>query len=91
LFLKVVHWVHEEEKRDRLLDLLDETREEGALTLIFVETKRGADILERFLCGSHYPAMSIHGDKTQPERERALLAFREGRSPVLVATAVRFS
>ncbi|XP_063900875.1 ATP-dependent RNA helicase DDX3X-like [Zophobas morio] len=85
---QVVHWVHEEEKRDRLLDLLDETREEGALTLIFVETKRGADILERFLCGSHYPAMSIHGDKTQPERERALLAFREGRSPVLVATAV---
>ena len=43
------------------------------LTLVFVETKRGADHLECFLCHQDYPATSIHGDRTQREREAALL------------------
>jgi hypothetical protein len=36
-----------------------------ALTLIFVETKRGADALERWLSMNGFPAISIHGDKVQ--------------------------
>ena len=39
------------------------------LTLVFVETKRGADALEDFLAGNGFPATSIHGDRTQLERE----------------------
>ena len=39
------------------------------LTLVFVETKRGADALEDFLCGNNFPATSIHGDRSQQERE----------------------
>ena len=35
------------------------------LTLVFVETKRGADELERFLCMNRLPATSIHGDRSQ--------------------------
>jgi len=58
------------------------------LTLVFVETKRGADHLECFLCHQDYPATSIHGDRTQREREAALLAFKSGDNPILVATAV---
>jgi len=58
------------------------------LTLVFVETKRMADMLSEFLLGSSFVATSIHGDRTQREREMALQTFRQGRTPVLVATAV---
>ena len=39
------------------------------LTLIFVETKKGADALEDFLIRNGLPATSIHGDRSQAERE----------------------
>ncbi|RNA21888.1 ATP-dependent RNA helicase DDX3X [Brachionus plicatilis] len=79
-------WVEEDEKRLFLLDLL--RTDPNALTLVFVETKRGADDLERFLIHENYPAISIHGDKSQNEREEALRAFRNSNKPILVATAV---
>ena len=43
------------------------------LTLVFVETKRGADALEDFLAGNQFPATSIHGDRSQQEREAVSL------------------
>ncbi len=55
---------------------------------MFVETKKGADALEYFLHQENYPASSIHGDRSQREREEALKTFRIGRTPILVATAV---
>lgn len=61
----------------------------NALTLVFVETRKGADALEHFLYQEHYPATSIHGDRSQREREHSLATFRSGRTPILVATAVR--
>lgn len=36
-----------------------------SLTLVFVETKRGADSLEHWLTNMGYPATAIHGDRTQ--------------------------
>jgi superfamily II DNA/RNA helicase len=81
-----LEWVEDNEKRSFLLDLL--RTDPNALTLVFVETKRGADDLERYLVSEQYPAISIHGDKGQNEREEALRAFRCGRKPILVATAV---
>ena len=60
----------------------------GALTLVFVETKKGADALEYYLTSEGYPATSIHGDRSQREREFALKSFRNGHTPILVATAV---
>ncbi|KAG8311336.1 ATP-dependent RNA helicase ddx3x [Homalodisca vitripennis] len=59
-----------------------------SLTLVFVETKKGADSLEDFLHQLGFPVTSIHGDRTQPEREAALRRFRSGNTPILVATAV---
>ena len=59
-----------------------------ALTLIFVETKKGADALEFFLDNEGYQVNSIHGDRTQSEREEALRTFRCGKCLILVATAV---
>jgi ATP-dependent RNA helicase DDX3X len=73
------------EKRDKLLTILPEC---SGLTLIFVETKRAADGLEDWLIKEGINATSIHGDRSQGERENALAEFRCGRCPVLVATSV---
>lgn len=81
-------WVDERDKRSFLLDLLNAVAGPECLSLVFVETKRGADALEWFLCQEEYPATSIHGDRTQHEREAALRAFKCGDNPILVATAV---
>lgn len=87
-------WVDECDKRSFLLDLLnaaglDKPRTgPESLTLVFVETKKGADSLEDFLHKEGYPVTSIHGDRSQREREEALRSFRSGRTPILVATAV---
>ena len=81
-----VEYVEDMDKRSVLLDILH-THGAG-LTLIFVETKRMADSLSDFLINQSFPATSIHGDRTQRERERALEMFRTGRCPILVATAV---
>ncbi|XP_070173554.1 ATP-dependent RNA helicase DDX3X-like isoform X2 [Littorina saxatilis] len=85
---KVV-WVEESEKRSFLLDLLNASGTgPESLTLTFVETKKGADSLEDFLIYEGYPATSIHGDRSQREREDALRVFKSGERPILVATAV---
>uniref|UniRef100_A0A8B9L3W3 RNA helicase n=1 Tax=Astyanax mexicanus TaxID=7994 RepID=A0A8B9L3W3_ASTMX len=83
---KVV-WVEESDKRSFLLDLLNATGKDS-LTLVFVETKKGADALEDFLYREGYACTSIHGDRSQRDREEALNQFRSGRCPILVATAV---
>ena len=68
-----------QDKRSFLLDLMDaaglgveQEAEEKQLTLVFVETKRGADQLDEFLYREGFPVTSIHGDRTQKEREEAL-------------------
>lgn len=55
---------------------------------MFVETKKGADALEDFLYREGYACTSIHGDRSQRDREEALHQFRSGRCPIMVATAV---
>ncbi len=62
--------------------------EPGDRILVFVETKRGADSLEDYLYHEKYSVASIHGDRTQEDRELALHYFRSGVTPILVATAV---
>ena len=81
-----IEYVEDHDKRSVLLDILH--THQGGLTLIFVETKRMADTLSDFLINQSFPATAIHGDRTQRERERALEFFRNGRCPILVATAV---
>ncbi|CAG8595511.1 672_t:CDS:10 [Paraglomus occultum] len=81
-----VYYVKDEDKRKELVDLL--LKQPPSRTLIFVETKRGADSLDDFLYNQNFPTTSIHGDRTQREREDALASFKSGRSPILIATAV---
>ncbi|KAL6959022.1 DEAD-box ATP-dependent RNA helicase 37 [Sarracenia purpurea var. burkii] len=93
LIVQRVEFVHESDKRSHLMDLLHAQRANGvqgkqALTLVFVETKKGADSLEHWLCMNGFPATTIHGDRTQQEREQALRSFKSGNTPILVATDV---
>ena len=81
-----IEWVEEKDKIDFVLDFLSRVGE--GLVLIFTETKRGADLLEDVLIRNSYPASSIHGDKSQREREEALKMFKTGTTPILVATDV---
>ncbi|XP_042003320.1 DEAD-box ATP-dependent RNA helicase 37-like [Salvia splendens] len=93
LIVQRVEYVHENDKRSYLMDLIHAQRANGvqgkhALTLVFVETKKGADSLEHWLCMNGFPATTIHGDRTQQERETALRSFKSGNTPILVATDV---
>ena len=85
LIAQHVEYVQGDQKRETLLDCVNTV--EG-LTLVFVETKRGADQLEDYLLRHNLPATSIHGDKSQAEREMSLRAFRAGKCRILVATDV---
>eukprot|EP00898_Chlorokybus_atmophyticus_P008867 jgi/Chlat1/8982/Chrsp94S08268 len=85
LIVQRVEYVQPHDKRSMLMDLLHSV---DGLTLVFVETKRGADALEDWLTRMGFPATTIHGDRTQQEREAALRAFRSGQTPILVATDV---
>ncbi|KAK9766110.1 ATP-dependent RNA helicase ded1 [Basidiobolus ranarum] len=82
-----IEYVEDDDKRSILLDILHANPDTG-LTLVFVETKRMADALCEYLLDSNFPATSIHGDRSQRERERALEMFRTGKTPIMVATAV---
>ncbi|CAB3402566.1 unnamed protein product [Caenorhabditis bovis] len=85
--MQKIVWVDENEKRSYLMDLLDAT-DESSLTLVFVETKRGASDLAYYLNRQNYQVVTIHGDLKQFEREKHLDLFRTGQAPILVATAV---
>jgi ATP-dependent RNA helicase RhlE len=72
-------------KLNRLIEELEADRE---LALVFVRTKRGADRLARKLHARDVPALALHGDMSQGQRERALGRFRSGKVKTLVATDV---
>jgi len=56
--------------------------------LVFTRTKHGADKVVRGLAKAGIAAQAIHGNKTQPQRERVLAAFRTGRVKTLIATDI---
>jgi len=56
--------------------------------LVFTRTKHGADRVVKKLAQSNIPANAIHGNKSQPQRERALDEFKAGRAKILVATDI---
>lgn len=60
----------------------------GAPTLVFGRTKHGAEKLMKGLVADGFNAASIHGNKSQGQRDRALQGFRDGTISILVATDV---
>jgi superfamily II DNA/RNA helicase len=74
--------------RDGRIDALVGELRRGERTLVFVRTKRGADRLVKRLRGANLPAVAMHGDKSQSQREKALARFASGDVTTLVATDV---
>ena len=56
--------------------------------LVFSRTKHGADKIVRKLMAKQIPAQAIHGNKSQPQRLKALEAFKSGKCKVLIATDI---
>jgi ATP-dependent RNA helicase RhlE len=81
-----VHFVDKDNKRALLLHLL--RTEDWQRTLVFARTKHGAERLSDQLEREGILATSIHGDKSQSARTKALTQFKQGRVLVLVATDV---
>ena len=77
--------VRAEDKVDRLVEHLGAV---DSLALVFVRTKHGADKLARKLGKQNVVAVTLHGNKSQGQRERALAQFSSGRVSTLVATDV---
>ncbi|KAK7265642.1 hypothetical protein RJT34_33264 [Clitoria ternatea] len=84
---QVVEVLTDMEKYNRLIRLLKEVMD-GSRVLIFMETKKGCDQVTRQLRMDGWPALSIHGDKNQAERDWVLAEFKSGRSPIMTATDV---
>ncbi|GIL44076.1 hypothetical protein Vafri_1631 [Volvox africanus] len=84
---QIVEMVEGFAKYPRLRKLL-EAEMDGRRILIFVETKRGCDELVRQLRTDGYPALGLHGDKSQQERDWVLQEFKNGSHPIMLATDV---
>ena len=81
-----VAFVQKADKRQLLIDLLE--GQMVACGIVFTRTKHGANRLAKQLSKAGIPSDSIHGDKSQTARTRALEAFRNGDVFVLVATDI---
>jgi ATP-dependent RNA helicase RhlE len=81
----VIH-VSNSNKLQLLGKLLDDSSIDRAL--VFTRTKHGADKVVRKLMAKKYPAMAIHGNKSQPQRLKALTAFKNGDCRILIATDI---
>jgi ATP-dependent RNA helicase DeaD len=74
------------EKTERLIEILD--AEHPAQAIVFVRTKIRCDELYRRLRDRGFDVRALHGDMTQGARDGVMIAFKDGRLPLLVATDV---
>ncbi len=81
-----IHFLDKGEKVSKLKELL--LRHPESLSLVFARTKHGAERLMKQLVADGFDAASIHGNKSQGQRDRAIKGFREGSIKILVATDV---
>ncbi len=82
----IVRYVGPADKIDKLHDIL--LQEHVGKTLVFDETQRSVERLNEVLLGRGFKADSIHGGKSQGQRQRALKRFKDSEIHVLVATDV---
>ena len=81
-----IYFVTQGDKPALLKNLL--SKHEAKRSLVFLRTKHGAEKLMKSLVNQGFKANSIHGNKSQGQRDRALQAFKDGSLKVLVATDV---
>lgn len=83
---QAVYFVQKPDKKKLLVHILKNENIESAL--VFTRTKRGADVITRILNDAKIHADSIHGNKSQQARQRALNNFKLNKTKVLVATDI---
>jgi ATP-dependent RNA helicase RhlE len=81
-----VTFVNQSEKQALLTLVL--SQEDVSRALVFTRTKHGADRVVKLLAGNGIAANAIHGNKSQPQRERALGEFKSGQVKIMVATDI---
>lgn len=81
-----LHFVEQAQKTSMLIDCLDKHRDE--LALVFARTKHGSERLKKALEQAGFAVGSVHGNKSQGQRARAIREFTDGDLRVLVATDV---
>ncbi|XP_060520190.1 uncharacterized protein LOC132698244 [Cylas formicarius] len=86
---QIVEVCDEMEKEGKLSKLLKEiSSDRNNKIIVFVETKKKVDDITKAIKREGFSALSIHGDKSQPERDYVLGEFRTGKFTILVATDV---
>ncbi|CAG0921309.1 unnamed protein product, partial [Notodromas monacha] len=83
---QIVHIISEQQKRKKLIEILD--RKIDPPIIVFVNQKKGADVLAKGLEKLGYNAVTLHGGKGQEQREVALASLKSGAKDILVATDV---
>ena len=83
---QLIYYTNKSDKRALLTDILK--NKILSQVLIFSRTKHGADRLVKNLKKKKIAAVAIHGDKSQPQRQRALKSFKNKEVRVLVATDI---
>ncbi|MFZ1791118.1 MAG: DEAD/DEAH box helicase [Saprospiraceae bacterium] len=81
-----LYYTNKGTKNQLLLHLLEDTAIDQAL--VFTRTKHGADKVTKELLKHNVSASAIHGNKTQVQRQKALGAFKDGKTRILVATDI---
>ncbi len=81
-----VHHLPQSGKQSLLLSMLQD--EALSRVIVFTRTKHGANKVAGVLENAGIQVNAIHGNKSQPQREKALREFRSGRARVLVATDI---
>lgn len=85
---QVIEVCNDTDKYGKLLDYLRNNLTDKDRVLVFVETKKGCDMLTRSLRTDGFPARAMHGDKSQDERDWVLKEFKSRQSTLLCATDV---
>lgn len=86
---QIVQICQEEEKETRIIKLLkDIAADRTNKIIVFVETKKKVEDVLKLIRRENFAALSIHGDKSQMERDSVLNDFRTGKSSILIATDV---
>lgn len=83
---QIVYMVSEAQKRNKLMEILKQGVDPPVI--IFVNQKKGADVLARGLEKLGHSAITLHGGKGQEQREFALGSLKSGGKDILVATDV---
>merc|ERR1712156_880454 len=83
---QTVYMMKENDKRNKLISILNQGIDPPII--IFVNQKKGADVLAKSLEKQGYNAATLHGGKGQEQREHALSGLKAGSKDILVATDV---